>query len=135
MGHHERLAKKETSQDRLPGPGGNQPARAREAKASNCRKDDFGGLRRGTLCAKKYLQSFPVFIIHRHGHLNVLRSGFAAFIEISLNQRHVDIISNITWRGKGHLYDQSVIHGVAESCAKRTHHLCEQSMITKYRSR
>lgn len=50
-----------------------------------------------TLCP--HLQFLAVLVINRHGHLHVLGCGLAAFIKISLDQSHIDVVPHITCGG------------------------------------
>lgn len=52
-----------------------------------------------TLCP--HLQFLAVLVEYRHGDLHVLGRSLAAFIEISLDQSHVDVIPHVTcWGGR-----------------------------------
>lgn len=45
----------------------------------------------------KYLQFLAVFIINRHGHLNVFGCRLTPLVKIPLNQSYVDVISDVAF--------------------------------------
>lgn len=45
-----------------------------------------------------YLQLLAILVINGHGHLHVLGCGLAPFVKIPLNQRHVDVVPNVTFK-------------------------------------
>lgn len=48
---------------------------------------------------RPYLQFLSVLIVNRHDHLHVLVRGLVSFVEIPLNQSHVDVIAYVTFGG------------------------------------
>lgn len=52
------------------------------------------------MTSSPHLQFLAVLVVHRHGHLHVLGRRLVAFIEISLDQSHVDVIPHVTCRGR-----------------------------------
>lgn len=72
-----------------------------------------------------HLQFLAVLIVHRHGHLYVLGCGFAAFVEISLDQSHVDVIPHVTCggaaKGKKKCITEVIIELIGVGCAVLAH--------------
>lgn len=49
---------------------------------------------------RPYLQFLSVLIVNRHDHLHVLVCGLVSFVEIPLNQSHVDVVAYVTFWGE-----------------------------------